>query len=568
MDLQNKTIVHLKDNLAIYLILVLGFMIRLYGIQFGLPGLYHADEPMVVNHAVAYSSWDFNPHYFKLPPLLSYSLFFLYGIYFVLGYIVNVFNSISEFEMLFLTDPSSFYLIGRMVFGVIFGTATIYLVYLLALQLCSDKKVALLSALFLALSFLHVRNSHYIYHDIPMVFFVVLASISMCKLYKRQKVVDYILTGLYAGIAAGFKYNAALLCISILLTHILKDTKLNLKIILLDGKIYICGLVMIITYLITNPFSVISFNEFAREFVALTRSEESFPFLFHLRYSLVGGLGLPVVLASIGGIFWIIVKYNRYGIVIFSFPIIYYFFCSFVSQGHARYVIPLIPFFAISVSFFICKIFQSRSFFKKRHLLLCILTFFVVLPTLLKSFYIDYLFASGDTRTQAKVWIEKNIPYNTKIAFDHGFFTPRLYHSNKQLESKLEKANSKLQKKRIKLLLENTGKNPKYNLFYLANKGELKSFFLFQSPIIENKWENIYREGIQYIVIHKRKKEDSPLYLGLDKYAELVKTFSPYKDKNKIYSLDVDVNTAAPFFAKEIYSRRSLGYTIQIYRVL
>ena len=55
-----------------------------------------------------------------------------------------------------------------------------------------------------------------------------------------------ILTGLYAGIAAGFKYNAAILCISIFLTHLLKDTKLNLKIILLDGKIYICGLVMII----------------------------------------------------------------------------------------------------------------------------------------------------------------------------------------------------------------------------------------------------------------------------------------------------------------------------------
>ena len=155
IDLQDKTIVHLKNNLALYLILVLGFVVRFYGVQFGLPEIYHADEPMVVNHAVAYGSWDFNPHYFKLPPLLSYSLFFLYGIYFVLGYIVNVFNSISEFEMLFLTDPSSFYLIGRTVFGVIFGTATIYLVYLLALQLCGGKKVAILSALFLALSFLH-----------------------------------------------------------------------------------------------------------------------------------------------------------------------------------------------------------------------------------------------------------------------------------------------------------------------------------------------------------------------------------------------------------------------------
>ena len=51
IDLQDKTIVHLKNNLVIYLILVLGFIIRLYGVQFGLPGLYHADETIVVNHA-------------------------------------------------------------------------------------------------------------------------------------------------------------------------------------------------------------------------------------------------------------------------------------------------------------------------------------------------------------------------------------------------------------------------------------------------------------------------------------------------------------------------------------
>ncbi len=72
LDLQDKTIVHLKDNLAIYLILVLGFMIRLYGVKFGLPGLYHADETIVVNHALAYGTGDLNPHFFRIPSIPLY----------------------------------------------------------------------------------------------------------------------------------------------------------------------------------------------------------------------------------------------------------------------------------------------------------------------------------------------------------------------------------------------------------------------------------------------------------------------------------------------------------------
>ena len=65
----------LSDSLLLGCILFLAFILRVWGIQFGLPDLYYADEPIVVNHALAYSSGDFNPHFFKIPPLMSYLLF-------------------------------------------------------------------------------------------------------------------------------------------------------------------------------------------------------------------------------------------------------------------------------------------------------------------------------------------------------------------------------------------------------------------------------------------------------------------------------------------------------------
>ena len=63
-----------QRRLTLWGILALAFLLRLVGVQFGLPHLYHADEPIVVNHAVAYGAGDFNPHFFKIPPLVKINL--------------------------------------------------------------------------------------------------------------------------------------------------------------------------------------------------------------------------------------------------------------------------------------------------------------------------------------------------------------------------------------------------------------------------------------------------------------------------------------------------------------
>src|SRR3989344_5891622 len=49
-----------------------GFKLRIWGLNFGLPYQFHQDEPIVVNHALAYGAGDLNPHFFIIPPLASY----------------------------------------------------------------------------------------------------------------------------------------------------------------------------------------------------------------------------------------------------------------------------------------------------------------------------------------------------------------------------------------------------------------------------------------------------------------------------------------------------------------
>src|SRR3989338_10956329 len=112
---------------ALPLILIAGFALRMWGIDFGLPFLYHADEPIIVNHALAYGSGDLNPHFFKIPPLVSYLLFVCYGIYYLIAHLSGFVANTDEFLSIFVSDPTSFYLVARIIFGAVCGTATVYL---------------------------------------------------------------------------------------------------------------------------------------------------------------------------------------------------------------------------------------------------------------------------------------------------------------------------------------------------------------------------------------------------------------------------------------------------------
>ena len=83
-----------RETLLLLGILAVAVFLRVWAVNFGLPFLYHADEPIVVNHALAFSTGDLNPHFFKIPPLVSYLLFVCYGIYYVLGRGTGLFHSV------------------------------------------------------------------------------------------------------------------------------------------------------------------------------------------------------------------------------------------------------------------------------------------------------------------------------------------------------------------------------------------------------------------------------------------------------------------------------------------
>ena len=211
-----------REERLLLAILVVAFILRLWSVNFGLPYLYHADEPIVVNHALAYGAGDFNPHFFKIPPLVSYLLFGCYGAFFMIGRITGFFHSSQDLEQMFFLDPTIFYLIARIVFGTLLGTSSVYLLWRIVKRFW-DPKIALWASFFFAVNFLHVRDSHYIYSDIPLVFVLLLGFTVNYRIADGEiptksngcsrPVKLHLLAGAMIGLATAVKYNGAFLAI-------------------------------------------------------------------------------------------------------------------------------------------------------------------------------------------------------------------------------------------------------------------------------------------------------------------------------------------------------------------
>src|SRR5689334_18436422 len=84
---------------------------RLIGLDWGLPGVYNADEPHVVNMAVSLAR-SLRPQFFKYPTLWPEVLAAAYALWFVLWSGFGILRGTQAFASLYAFDPTGFYLIA------------------------------------------------------------------------------------------------------------------------------------------------------------------------------------------------------------------------------------------------------------------------------------------------------------------------------------------------------------------------------------------------------------------------------------------------------------------------
>ncbi|MBI4711046.1 MAG: glycosyltransferase family 39 protein [Candidatus Omnitrophica bacterium] len=530
-----------------------GFLLRCVGLGFGLPELYHADEPIVVNHAMAYGTGDFNPHFFQIPPLVSY----LFG----------KFPNPDAFADLFFTNPTSFYLAGRFFMGVIPGTLTILAVYGLARRLM-DRRAALWAALLMAVCFGHVRDSHYIYTDIPLTLALVAAVWAALRLWERGSLKDYVLAGAMVGLCTAIKYNAALVGGAYAMAHLLRQEKWTRKIF--SGRFWLGVAACLGVFIGTNPFCVLDFSSFWQGLSRQGQAQTFVGWTHHLSYSLAGAMGPAAVVAALAGMG--LAAWEKRGPVwiVLGFIVPFYFGITFFGQHHDRYVLPLIPFLTIFLAFLLDWLAQRIS---ARRWVVHVLLVCFALTMLAKSAYSDWLFCRSDSRTLAKQWIEAHIPAGTKIALDHTFYAPRLQPTLEQLREKLVKiqdtAGSADQKKAKLERLIHLAKpeDKRYNLFFLSDEGDRAGGFLSAEPRIPFDYDQIRRQGIKVVVSHRLGpvRPHAKFFKQVWRDAKGQHRFSPYRSMKHKWPSEPQVRTGGAFLWKEMLQRYSNGEYVIVY---
>lgn len=431
--------------LLLALLLLLALVLRIWGIRFGLPYLYHYDEHFYVNTALKLGAGVLNnPPYAATG--LSNILFVEYAAYFVVGKLSGAFANATEFEAVFRSDPTVFYLLARLTTAFL-GTATVLVVYWLGVR-STRRTTGLVAALLLSASLLHVRDSHYAVPDVAMSFFVLLASTLAYAGLQRHRRSYLYGAALAGGLAMAMKWTAAVVLAPVILASVFEACKTRSWLAaMFSRQTILCVLLYVLGFALASPQILINPAPYVQEAIGQYNAGQTGGFEiwqvdivsgwhFYLK-TLQYGLGPVLLVLSLSGLAMraarAVMRRDQTSVVLMAFPLLYFIVMGVTRHYFARYALPLIPFAALFAAEAIMALgawLSARSSGMGRVMVAGLVLVALVQP-LAASVRHGVLLARTDTRTLAKDWIEQNIPEGAKIAMDwptHGppLSTPKL----------------------------------------------------------------------------------------------------------------------------------------------
>ena len=181
-------------------------ILRLAGIRWGLPALFNADEPHVVNLAVSFGGGSLRPYAFKYPSLWPYLLAGAYGFYFLWWSALGLRHGVADFVGLYGWHPGGFYLIGRLLSA---GLSLAALFWLWRVEEPQNREGRTpWAALLLAFAPVVNEAAHSCKPDMLMFFFACAAWSFALRIFRTGERRDCWLCGLTLGLAASSQFTA------------------------------------------------------------------------------------------------------------------------------------------------------------------------------------------------------------------------------------------------------------------------------------------------------------------------------------------------------------------------
>ena len=414
-------------------ILAAGAALRLVGIAYGLPHVYNADEPHVVNMAVSLAGGP-RPYSFKYPTLWPTLLAAAYGLWFLLWSGFGLLRGALDFAARYAFAPTGFYLIARLL-----STASQLgaLALVARMERGGERKRWAYGAAVLAFSPTLVEVAHSAKPDSFMLLLVAAALGAALRHQSGGRRSWLLASAFFAGLACSTQYTAAPAGLVVPLAWLLAG----------DGPgplswLVQAGLVSALGFLLGTPFALIDHARFAADwsdYGDLARLEphdsvEAAKAVVKNAWCF-GGEGSLAGAAALLGL-GLAFKRDAKRALLLALPVAAYaaVLAASFNGGVPRYFMGAYPMLALLAGEGFSALGGSKTW--SRGLVLAL----ALAPGLYLSGRYDATILLPDTRAQATAWLAANVPAGSTLLLDQAHAGPFAIMTKEQCQELAERA--------------------------------------------------------------------------------------------------------------------------------
>ena len=519
---------------------LVALVLRIIGLQYGLPAVYNPDEVAIMARALSFAKGTLNPQNFLYPTFYFYVLFVWVGVYLAFVWLTGGASSLAALQQLYFTNPTGIYTAGRAL-GALCGTLTTVAVFALGRRLF-DARVGLGAALLVAVAPLAVRDSHYVKHDIPATLLCVLAYVAIARIWPAappagQTRNDVVVAAAACGVAFSTHYYCVFLALPLVWAIVQRWRDKGWVVI--GRHVLTAGIVSVVVFFVLSPFilvePIVAWRDItANRQIVIDRAVEAGAFGPAGRYLEMlwsDSISKPVVALAAVGAVWMLATAPAIATLLLLFPVAFFLFITNTAPA-SRYLNPVLPFVAIFATWTLA---QLANRWRVPQSAYWIAVGALAASPAVASLRGDLFFRQEDTRTQARRLIEAQVPAGaTFLVQPYSVpLTPSRESLIEALTATQGSAEAASTKFRIQLSLE-PYPEPAYRLIWLG-RGGLDADKIYVDPAElggPDPLASLRRRGVTYVILKRYNQLDpelAPLVAELSRHGRLLAQFTPYR---------------------------------------
>jgi hypothetical protein len=417
--------------MALALILMLGLLLRLNGLNFGLPGLNDPDELMFQMGAVRMLSGPtLNPGWFGHPATTTiYLLAVLDVLVFAGGWALGLWSGPKAFVDTIYLDPTWVILPGRLAM-VAFALWSLWLTWRLCRELAGDR-VGLAAAAVLAVNPVHIAYSQIIRSDLMALCFMLLVSLAALRIARGGGRRDLMLASLWLGLATVTKWPFALSGLTVAGAYALRLARGEDTLPQVARRLALFGVLALACGLAASPFILLDYPTLLRNLageaqlhhLGATGGSPLHNAWWYLSEPILSSLGWAGALAAGWGV--VLLVRNRESLAIVGLLAVMFFVLICMQRLiWERWALPLMPALSLAAAM---GLIWLHDFFQRRlppaaHGVPIAAAFLAVLLPQAAQALVDTRVRTHDTRQAAAAWVHAHVPRGATILVEHYAF--------------------------------------------------------------------------------------------------------------------------------------------------